>query len=427
MLSGTKQRYDTSFDQKPIEENIRILHGPRGDRSAGKIKRSCHDPEKNLLITLQHPCIPLLPHTNQKMVPFLCSMKGRSFATGWRRRDEVLQEIRGVHAGEEGKGAACPWIEAAEENTEEVWERIPVPASEARWGREQICWQLCRLSVRERSDLFFVPIDEIFLIRADYSEDDELVDETSSRCRFNPAPLVCDGTFFPSLLKEMSAVVVCFNQRSQKLLKLHLASGFWKFILWLRGKSPNNDGSLTQEGKDLVAYAIINSIAMRKILKKYDKVHYSKQGQAFRSKAPTITELYNDCSLTFDDDGKPTLSCGLFDSMQIEIDLTCSICLDTIFDPVALTCGHLFCYMCCCAAASVTIVDGLKAADPKAKCPLCRQEGVNAGAMHLVELKILLSQSCSEYWEKRCQTERVERVRQAKEHWQSVCREFMGM
>lgn len=59
-------------------------------------------------------------------------MKGGSFATGWRRQDEVLQEIRGLHAGEEGEGAACPWIEAAKENIEEVWERIPVPASEAR-------------------------------------------------------------------------------------------------------------------------------------------------------------------------------------------------------------------------------------------------------------------------------------------------------
>lgn len=29
--------------------------------------------------------------------------------------------------------------------------------------------------------------------------------------------------------------------------------------------------------------------------------------------------------------------------------------------------------MCCCSAASVTIVDGLKVADPKEKCPLCRR------------------------------------------------------
>lgn len=49
---------------------------------------------------------------------------------------------------------------------------------------------------------------------------------------------------------------------------------------------------------------------------------------------------------------------------------------DTVFDPVALTCGHIFCYMCACSAASVTIVDGLKAAEPKEKCPLCREVSI---------------------------------------------------
>lgn len=46
---------------------------------------------------------------------------------------------------------------------------------------------------------------------------------------------------------------------------------------------------------------------------------------------------------------------------------------DTVFDPVSLSCGHIFCYMCCCSAGSTTIVDGLKFVNPKAKCPLCRQ------------------------------------------------------
>ncbi|KAG6477063.1 hypothetical protein ZIOFF_066315 [Zingiber officinale] len=206
--------------------------------------------------------------------------------------------------------------------------------------------------------------------------------------------VVCDGAFFPSLLNEMSTVVSCFNQRALKLLELHLASGFKKYIMWFIGKSLQCHGELKQEGKDLVAYGIINSIAMRKILKKYDKIHFSKQGQAFRSKAPnkntSVAELLDDCFLTFDDEGKPTLSCTLFDSMKIEIDSTCSICLETVFDPVALTCDHLSCYMCCCSAASVTIVDGLKAANCKSKCPLCRQTGVYQGAVRLDELNILL-------------------------------------
>ncbi|XP_010938402.1 probable E3 ubiquitin-protein ligase BAH1-like 1 [Elaeis guineensis] len=267
---------------------------------------------------------------------------------------------------------------------------------------------------------------------------------------------VCDGTFFPSLLKEMSAVVGCFNERAQKLLELHLASGFRKYMMWFRSKSQRNHGALIQEGKDLVTYALINSIAMRKILKKYDKVHYSKQGQAFRSQAqsmhieilqsPWLCELmafyinlrqckanskafmglFEDCSLTFDDD-KPMLSCGLFDSMKVDIGLTCSICLDTVFDPVSLTCGHIFCFMCCCSAGSVSIVDGLKTVGPKAKCPLCRQAGVYAGAVHLDELNILLSRSCPDYWEERLRSERVERVRRTKEHWQSQCRAFLGV
>ncbi|KAJ6680169.1 E3 UBIQUITIN-PROTEIN LIGASE BAH1 [Salix purpurea] len=268
---------------------------------------------------------------------------------------------------------------------------------------------------------------------------------------------VCDGTFFPSLVKEMSAVVGCFNKRAQKLLELHLPPGFRKYFTWLKGRLLQKDHvGLIQEGKDLVTYATINAIAVRKILKKYDKIHYSKQGQAFKSKAqsmhieilqsPWLCELmafhinlketkvrsnmapalFEGCSLTFDDD-RPSLSCELLDSIKLDINLTCSICLDTVFDPVSLTCGHIFCYMCACSAASVTIVDGLKAAEPKEKCPLCRKAGVYEGALHLEELNILLSRSCQKYWEQRLETERIERVRQAKEHWEYQCRAFMGV
>ncbi|KAJ7977561.1 E3 ubiquitin-protein ligase BAH1 [Quillaja saponaria] len=264
---------------------------------------------------------------------------------------------------------------------------------------------------------------------------------------------VCDGTFFPALLNEMSAVVGCFNERAQKLLQIHLASGFKKYVMWFKGKLQGNHTALIQQGKDLVTYALFNATAIRKILKKYDKIHYSKQGQAFKSQAQSrhieilqspwlcelmafhinlretssrkVPALFDGCSLAFKD-GKPSLTCELFDSVNLDIDLTCSICLDTVFDPVSLTCGHIFCYMCACSAASVIIVDGLKAADPKEKCPLCRQPGVCEGSVHLEELNILLSRSCHEYWEQRLQTERRERIQQVKEHWESQCRAFMG-
>lgn len=85
------------------------------------------------------------------------------------------------------------------------------------------------------------------------------------------------------------------------------------------------------------------------------------------------------------------------------------------------------------------------------------QGGVYEGAVHLDELNMLLSRryiyiypskfccefnlsvaecsanyiscrrSCPDYWEKRLESERVERVRQAKEHWASMSRAFMGI
>ncbi|CAN1353281.1 E3 ubiquitin-protein ligase BAH1 [Linum perenne] len=274
----------------------------------------------------------------------------------------------------------------------------------------------------------------------------------------------CDGTFFPSLIAEMSEIVGCFNRRAERLMNQHLAaasSGFRRCLVWfLSGKM--EDGDLIREGRDLVTYALINAIAVRKILKKYDKIHYSKQGQAFKTKAqrmhieilqsPWLTELmafhinlrgtaaannqpvttssnlFKGSSLTFDEhSNKPSLSCDLFDSIKVDIDLTCSICLDTVFDPVSLTCGHIFCYICACSAASVTIVDGLKSADPRGKCPLCRESGVYEGALHLEELNILLSQSCREYWEERLQSERKERIKQTKQHWETQCQAFMGI
>ncbi|XP_009799059.1 putative E3 ubiquitin-protein ligase BAH1-like 1 [Nicotiana tabacum] len=267
---------------------------------------------------------------------------------------------------------------------------------------------------------------------------------------------VCDGSFFPSLLKEMSEVVGCFNKCAQRLLERHLSSGFRKCLILLKERIQGNHIALVQEGRELVTYAIINAIAMRKILKKYDKVHYSKQGQAFKSQAqsmhieilqsPWLCELmafhinlrenkarnekalalFDGCFLIFNE-GKPSLSCELFDSIKLDINLTCSICLDTVFDPVSLTCGHIFCYICACKGASVTIVDGLQAANPKEKCPLCREEGVYEGAVRLEELSILLSRSCPEYWKERLQTERVERVRLVKEHWDNQCRAFIGV
>ncbi|KAJ8439734.1 hypothetical protein Cgig2_009558 [Carnegiea gigantea] len=301
----------------------------------------------------------------------------------------------------------------------------------------------------------------------------------------------CDEKFFGSLLDEMSAVAECFNKQAKKLLHPPLLKGIWKYYcVGCNGNGfEKGDAPLVKKGENLLIYAMFNAIAFRKILKKYDKVHNCEKGQAFRRgeqvkhkeilHSPWFCELmafhmnlrdrklksgsgeanafFEGLVLAFSAEEKPSMTCELFRSTRVDVDLTCSICLvsqnamaissfikqpflgwsalttmnskkqDTVFDAVALKCGHILCYMCACSAASVTIVDGLKMAEPHKKCPLCRQNGVYGGAIHLEELNILLSRRCPDYWRKRLETERVERLRLVKEHWQSQCRAFVGV
>lgn len=161
------------------------------------------------------------------------------------------------------------------------------------------------------------------------------------------------------------------------------------------------------------------------------QVHSSENGKNFRSKlqsehiellqSPWLIELGAFClNLNGSDDRElheisgqfscdlnaipPVMKMPLPDSRNLDYDLTCAICLvrsyfwsckqtkkttfffsmlvpdmslvivqDTVFNPYALTCGHLFCKSCACSAASVLIFQGLKYASQEAKCPICRE------------------------------------------------------
>ncbi|KAJ7524403.1 hypothetical protein O6H91_17G003500 [Diphasiastrum complanatum] len=258
-------------------------------------------------------------------------------------------------------------------------------------------------------------------------------------------------------MEEISAVVDWFNSRAQQLLDCHLASGFRKYLLLFKRSVATDQRALIQEGKILVNYASMNAIAIRKILKKYDKVHSCDEGRAFRARlqtmhaellqSPWLIELaalyinlsdsnssttlslpdgFAICKWDFNGD-RPVILCTLLDSLKLELDLTCSICLDTVFDPVSLACGHIFCNSCACSAASILTVQGLKVANRAAKCPLCRLDDVYMSALHLAELNILIKNRCRGYWEERLQRERTERLQQVKEHWDKQVQAVMGL
>ncbi|KAL5708937.1 RING-type E3 ubiquitin transferase [Ranunculus cassubicifolius] len=277
-------------------------------------------------------------------------------------------------------------------------------------------------------------------------------DENNQVCQFGSCE-VCDQKFFSELIKEASEIAGCFSSKVRRLLQLHISNGAQRYMLRLCHCFKNDKEFMVQEGRMLIEYVTMNAIAMRKILKKYDKVHSSINGRNFKTKlraehiellqSPWLIELgafyinstisngseYGEpssqfsCDLTSD---RPVMKLTVSDSFKLEYSLTCAICLEPVFNSYALSCGHLFCKSCACSAASVLIFEGLKAAHSDSKCPVCREAGVYANAVHMVELDSLLKNRCKDYWKERLQAERSEAVKQSKMYWDSQTKFALG-
>ncbi|XP_021622651.1 probable E3 ubiquitin-protein ligase BAH1-like isoform X2 [Manihot esculenta] len=254
--------------------------------------------------------------------------------------------------------------------------------------------------------------------RACQSEQDQRDKDNSNLshlCQCQSCPL-CDQMFFTELMKEASDIAGCFRSRVRHLLHLHVARGMQRYVLRLRQCFKNDQQAM---------------------------VHSSVNGKNFKLKmraehlellwSPWLIEL-GAFYLNFNgsDGGELSEFCGHFscdlnatepvitlrlpNSAKLEYSLTCAICLETVFNPYALSCGHLFCKSCACSAASVLIFQGLKAATPDAKCAICREAGVYANSVHMLELDLLLKTRCKKYWKERMIAERAEMVKQIKEY-----------
>ncbi|XP_038690150.1 probable E3 ubiquitin-protein ligase BAH1-like [Tripterygium wilfordii] len=266
----------------------------------------------------------------------------------------------------------------------------------------------------------------------------------SQHCQCKSCSL-CDQTFFSELMKEASDIAGCFNSRVKHLLHHHVATGMQRYLLRIRQCFKNDTQSMVEEGQMLIKYVTMNAIAICKILKKYDKVHCSTNGKDFKLKlqsehiellhSPWLIELGAFC-LNFEvfddaefsdfaghfscnlDAAQPVISLTLPNSMNLEYDLTCAICLDIVFNPYALSCGHWFCKSCACAAASVMLFEGPKVASRDSKCPICREANVYAKAVHMLELDLLLKRRCKGYWKERHTAERTEMLKQTRALWE---------
>lgn len=290
--------------------------------------------------------------------------------------------------------------------------------------------------------------------RAAAGQDDQNGNQTlrPSRefCQCEGCPL-CDQMFFSELMKEASEIAGFFSSRVRHLLRLHIATGMPRYMIRLRRCFKDDHQAMVQEGQMLIDYVIMNAIALRKILKKYDKVHRSVEGRKFKSRmqakrieilqSPWLIELGafymnanepegpNLFSSSFSCDlnaAEPVITLMLPDSVKSEYNLKCAICLDLVFNPYALSCGHIFCKLCACSAASVMVFQGLNAANPESKCPVCREIGVYRDAVHMIELDLLVKKRCKEYWKERAVAERIEMVKQSKFYWDTQTKYIIG-
>ncbi|XP_047313428.1 probable E3 ubiquitin-protein ligase BAH1-like [Impatiens glandulifera] len=286
---------------------------------------------------------------------------------------------------------------------------------------------------------------------ADEAEDGQI---SSEICKCEACP-VCEQKFVSELMKEASDIASFFSLSVKHLHALHTGQGVFRYLshhVCFRSDQKN----IVHMGQSLIEYVTMNTTAMRKILKKYDKVHGSVYSGKFMSMmqtkhiellhSPWLIELgafLINCNkevngtclnyrgpLSIDlDSDEPVISMILPDSsVKLDYTLTCPICLDLLFNPYALSCGHLFCKSCACSSASVMIFEGLDSATPQSKCPVCREAGVFAKSIQMVELEMLLRKRLKnkKCWRERVAAERAEIVKQSKQYWSLQTKYMVG-
>ncbi|KAG6401640.1 hypothetical protein SASPL_138504 [Salvia splendens] len=202
----------------------------------------------------------------------------------------------------------------------------------------------------------------------------------------------CDQKFFSELMKEATDIAGCFSSR------IHSSANGSKFKSKLRAEHTE----------------ILQSPWLME-LGAFCKNFNERRGDTGGLHNPFLFDLTASA---------PTITLILPDNVKLEYQS--NLCNLLVFNPYALSYGHIFCKSCACSAASVMVFQGLKAANSESKCPVCREVGVYTKAVHMMELDLLLKKECKEYWKERLVTERADMVKQTKVYWETQTEYMIG-
>jgi hypothetical protein len=117
-----------------------------------------------------------------------------------------------------------------------------------------------------------------------------------------------------------------------------------------------------------------------------------------------------------DDEEDAAATCGI--SSFSADDLKCPICLDIMYKPIGLACGHKFCRQCALESAGFGHAFGafhniISYVPRKTPCPQCRQVGVYQDAVVLKELGNLIRSRFPEEYGERAEEDKARRKAQA--------------
>eukprot|EP00243_Klebsormidium_subtile_P004442 TRINITY_DN18422_c0_g1_i1.p1 TRINITY_DN18422_c0_g1~~TRINITY_DN18422_c0_g1_i1.p1 ORF type:complete len:353 (-),score=59.56 TRINITY_DN18422_c0_g1_i1:580-1638(-) len=260
----------------------------------------------------------------------------------------------------------------------------------------------------------------------------------------------CDVHFWADVGKEVKDISAFFKKRAAFLLQEHGVSSMYEaqnrlFSCFLGGGCRRRaqeqvvDAELGREARQLIQFAKANTMALRKILKKYDKLHRTGAGKEFMQRLlrreqdnsfltqrfllHELTALHSSLGEEKSSDAEigqeQRQKCAeLLEAVHFSatgagseawlpgpyaLDLYCSVCLEVFVDPVALKCGHVFCKSCACRVARIHPRNpkGLKVALKTACCAICRQADVYQKAVPLPEVAELVKNRFPEEWKER--------------------------